>query len=233
VIQRLRPASASDDIQMESLIPVSKYDPADLWERLEQHLAEIKSDVLRDIIRELLNEQEINERLRSFPAGVKMHHHYYSGLLEHTVSLLALAERLLPLYPQVDKDVLYATCILHDIGKLYELSDAIAPEYTTPGQLIGHLVMGVEMVSQTCSKLGISLGHPEVLHLKHCILSHHGDIENGWGSAVSGKTPTAVIFHYLDQIDSKMNALGHTLQEMGEEEWAYAPVLRRKVWRGW
>ncbi|MCK9906403.1 HD domain-containing protein, partial [Frankia sp. Cpl3] len=124
-----------------------------------------------------------------------MHHHYYSGLLEHTVSLLALAERLLPLYPQVDKDVLYATCILHDIGKLYELSDAIAPEYTTPGQLIGHLVMGVEMVSQTCSKLGISLGHPEVLHLKHCILSHHGDIENGWGSAVSGKTPTAVIFH--------------------------------------
>ncbi|MCK9927294.1 HD domain-containing protein, partial [Frankia sp. Mgl5] len=86
--------------------------------------------------------------------------HYYSGLLEHTVSLLALAERLLPLYPQVDKDVLYATCILHDIGKLYELSDAIAPEYTTPGQLIGHLVMGVEMVSQTCSKLGISLGHP-------------------------------------------------------------------------
>lgn len=233
VIQRVRLASPSDEVMMESLVPVSPISADELWSRLQHFVGEIKSDVLRALVNELLADEEINSRLRAYPAGVRMHHQYYSGLLEHIVSLLNAAERLLPLYPQVEKDILYATCILHDIGKLYELSDPIAPDYTTPGQLIGHLVMGAEIVTNACRKLGIPLGHAEVMHLKHCILSHHGDVENGWGSAVSGKTPTAVLFHYLDQIDSKMNALGQTLAEMGEEEWAYSPVLRRKVWRGY
>jgi 3'-5' exoribonuclease len=234
VIQRLRLATPADEVALESLVPVSPYQPDEMWEKLMRYVAEIKSPVLRSITEELITDPEIGKRLRSFPAGVRMHHHYYHGLLEHIVSLLAAAERLLPLYPQVDKDVLYATCMLHDIGKLYELSDAVAPDYTTPGQLIGHLVMGVELVGEACRKRGIAPDNSEVLHLKHCILSHHGDVEYGWGSAVSGKTPTAIIFHYLDQIDSKMNALTHALTEMGEdEEWGYAPALRRKIWRGY
>jgi 3'-5' exoribonuclease len=233
VIQRIRPASTSDEVQMESLIPISPVPVHELWEKLEQTIDSLHSNTLKSIIKEALATDEIRDRLRHYPAGVRMHHNYYHGLLEHIVSLLTAAERLLPLYPQVDRDVLYATCIMHDIGKLYELSDPIAPEYTTPGQLIGHLVMGVEMVSGICRRLDIPLGDAEVLHLKHCILSHHGEVENGWGSAVSGKTPTAVLFHYLDQIDSKMNALSQTLADMGEEEWAYAGVLKRKVWRGY
>ncbi|WPS87099.1 HD domain-containing protein [Brevibacillus halotolerans] len=233
VIQRVRHATPADEVVMESLVPTSKYAVDELWGRLESHLSDIQSPTLRAIISHLIGKEDVYERMRSFPAGVRMHHHYYSGLLEHVVSLLDLGKRLLPLYPQVDRDVLLTTCILHDIGKLYELSDPVAPEYTTPGQLIGHLVMGVEMVTKACTDLAIPLDDSEVLHLKHCILSHHGDLEMGWGSAVSGKTPTAVIFHYLDQIDSKMNALGNTLQEMSEEEeWHYAPVLKRKVWRG-
>jgi 3'-5' exoribonuclease len=233
VIQRVRLATPEDQVSMESLVPVSSQQPEAMWDKLMGYAAQIKSPELLRVVEELLGDPEVSGRLRSFPAGVRMHHHYYHGLLEHIVSLLAAAERLLPLYPQVDKDVLYATCILHDIGKLYELSDAIAPDYTTPGQLIGHLVMGVELVNEACRKRGISPDHSEILHLKHCILSHHGDVENGWGSAVSGKTPTAILFHYLDQIDSKMNALSHTLAEMGEdEEWGYAPTLRRKIWRG-
>lgn len=234
VIQRIRPASASDEVLMESLIPVSPVPVDELWDKLEQKVQGLQSGTLKAIINEALADGEIHERIRHYPAGVRMHHNYYHGLLEHIVSLLTAAERLLPLYPQVDRDVLYATCIMHDIGKLYELSDPVAPDYTTPGQLIGHLVMGVELVSSICRKLDIPLGDAEVLHLKHCILSHHGEVENGWGSAVSGKTPTAVLFHYLDQIDSKMNALGQTLADMGEEdEWAYAGVLKRKVWRGY
>lgn len=233
VIQRIRPAQASDEVDMESLIPVSPVPLDELWMKLEQTVEAMQSKPLQAILREALADPEIAERLRHYPAGVRMHHNYYHGLLEHIVSLLRAAENLLPLYPQVDREVLYATCILHDIGKLYELSDPIAPDYTTPGQLIGHLVMGVEIVSGICRKLGIPLGDPEVLHLKHCILSHHGDVENGWGSAVSGKTPTAVFFHYLDQIDSKMNALQQALDDAEEEEWVYAGALRRKVWRGY
>lgn len=233
VIQRIRPASSADEVLMESLIPISPVPVNELWEKLESTVESLQSKTLQAIIKDALSSEEISDRLRHYPAGVRMHHNYYHGLLEHIVSLLTAAERILPLYPQVDRDVLYATCILHDIGKLYELSDPIAPDYTTPGQLIGHLVMGVEIVSGICRKLDIPLGDAEVLHLKHCILSHHGEVENGWGSAVSGKTPTAVLFHYLDQIDSKMNALGQTLADAGEEEWAYAGVLRRKVWRGY
>lgn len=233
VIQRIRPATAADEVSMESLVPVSPVPPEELWQKLTRAVESLKSPTLKTIVTEALRDPETGERLRSYPAGVRMHHQYYHGLLEHIVSLLAAAERLLPLYPLVDRDVLVATCILHDIGKLYELSDPIAPEYTTPGQLIGHLVMGVEMVSGICRKHGIPLGDAEVLHLKHCILSHHGEVENGWGSAVSGKTPTAILFHYLDMIDSKMNALGQTLTDMGEEEeWAYSAVVKRKIWRG-
>lgn len=234
VIQRIRPAGASDEVQMESLIPISPVPVEELWTKLTHAVDSLQSATLKAVIQEALATEETQDRLRHYPAGVRMHHNYYHGLLEHIVSLLTAAQSLLPLYPQVDRDVLIATCILHDIGKLYELSDPIAPDYTTPGQLIGHLVMGVEMVSGICRKLDISLGDAEVLHLKHCILSHHGEVENGWGSAVSGKTPTAVMFHYLDQIDSKMNALSQTLADMTEEEeWAYAGVLRRKVWRGY
>ncbi|WP_232698190.1 3'-5' exoribonuclease YhaM family protein [Brevibacillus daliensis] len=234
VIQRVRLATPADEVQMESLVPTSKYTQEEMWAKLEEYLTEIKSPVLQNILTYILKNDEVRERMVAYPAGVRMHHHYYSGLLEHVVSLLSLGKHLLPLYPHVDRDVLFATCILHDIGKLYELSDPIAPDYTTPGQLIGHLVMGTEMVTDACIKQNISPTDSEVLHLKHCILSHHGDLEMGWGSAVSGKTPTAVLFHYLDQIDSKMNALGNTLAEMPEEEeWHYAPVLRRKIWRGY
>ncbi|MET3287970.1 HD domain-containing protein [Brevibacillus fluminis] len=232
VIQRIRLASASDEVGHESLVQASPVPQDELWASLQGYVGKLKSQTLRQVIEHLLGEPDLQDRLRSFPAGVKMHHNYYSGLMEHIVSLLTLADRILPLYPQVDRDSLYATCILHDIGKLYELSDAIAPEYSTPGQLIGHLVMGVELVSDACRALGISPQDSEILHLKHCILSHHGDVDLGYGSAVSGKTPTAVLFHYLDQIDSKMNALGQTLTQM-EEEWDYAPVLRRRVWRGY
>ncbi len=235
IIQRIRLATAADEVAVESLVPASAHAPDELTGRLETFIGEIKSDTLRAIVREIIESGQVAERLAAYPAGVKMHHSYYSGLLEHIVSLLSAAERLLPLYPQADRDVLYATCILHDIGKLYELSDAIAPDYTTPGQLLGHLVIGVDLVSDACRKLGISQEDGEVLHLKHCILSHHGDVEFGWGSAVSGKTPTAVLFHYLDQIDSKMNAFGLALAEMAtaDTEWIYAPALRRKVWRGY
>lgn len=235
IISRIRPATAADDVAMESLVPASPYSVDELWSRLQQAVAEVKSKRLRDVMNEILSREELHSRLISFPAGVRMHHNYYSGLLEHIVSLLEVAKRLLPLYPQVEPDVLVATCILHDIGKLYELTDPFAPDYSTPGQLVGHLVMGVELLNDACRVLGIPADDLEVLHLKHCILSHHGDIEFGWGSAVSGKTPTAILFHYIDQIDSKMNAAGQALAqgEAAEEEWTYSPALRRKVWRGY
>lgn len=235
IISRIRPATPSDEVAIESLVPASSYSLDDLWGQLQAAVDELKSETLRAVIIEILSREELKSRLISFPAGVKMHHNYYSGLLEHIVSLLEAAKRLLPLYPQVDHDVLLSTCILHDIGKLYELTDPFAPDYSTPGQLIGHLVMGVDLVSDACRVLNIAGDDPEVLHLKHCILSHHGDTEFGWGSAVSGKTPTAIMFHYLDQIDSKMNATGQTLAqaESAEEEWIYAPALRRKIWRGY
>lgn len=234
IISRIRLTTPADEVVMETLVPTSKFTVEDLWGRLQETIRDMQSEKLVALIHSILSDEELFARLKSFPAGVKMHHNYYSGLLEHIVSLLEIAKRLVPLYPQIDKDVLYATCILHDIGKLYELTDAFAPEYSTPGQLMGHLVMGVDLVSEACRKLGIDPHDNEVLHLKHCILSHHGDLEFGWGSAVSGKTPTAILFHYLDQIDSKMNAVGQAIADgEAEEEWIYSPALRRKVWRGY
>ena len=141
------------------------------------------------------------------PAGVKIHHAYVGGLLEHVVTMMDVAERILPLYPEVDRDLLLMGVFLHDIGKVRELSYARTFAYTDEGQLLGHLVIGVEMLAEKARQVPDLTGEPFppelLLRLKHLILSHHGEPE--FGSPKVPMTPEAIALHAIDLLDSRIH----------------------------
>ncbi|MCT8137374.1 HD domain-containing protein [Anaerobacillus sp. CMMVII] len=227
-IQRIRLSLPEDDIDIQTLVQKSEIPREELWQELRMVIEEIQSPTLSKLVKTILLSKETRDALTTIPAGVKMHHSYYAGLLEHIVTLLHSATQLFPIYPQLNKDIVITTCLLHDIGKTKELSDPIAPEYTTEGELVGHIVLGIELINDAAREAGISSRDEELLLVKHCILSHHGDVDLGYGSAVSGKVPEAIFFHYLDQIDAKLNSMKQLFK--GEnEEWVYSPMLRRKI----
>ncbi|MCD8501900.1 MAG: HD domain-containing protein [Bacillaceae bacterium] len=228
-IQRIRLSIPEDNIKLEDVIQSVKVPREDLWQELRMFIQDIESITLSKIVKKILGTKEIRDCLTTIPAAKKMHHAYYGGLLEHIVTLMHTATSLIHIYPHLNKDLIIATCLLHDIGKTRELADAISPQYTTEGELIGHLVLGVEMINEAAASNGISSDDREILALKHCILSHHGDVDLGYGSAVSGKLPEAIFFHYLDQIDAKLNGMQMIKQE-SEDEWVYSPMLKRKIY---
>jgi 3'-5' exoribonuclease len=148
-------------------------------------------------------------RFRQAPAGKSMHHDYIGGLLEHTVSVAAICRFLSGHYEEVDGDMLIAGALLHDIGKVRELSYEGAFDYTDEGRLLGHLTMGAEWVSGECARIEGFSPHKAIL-LKHMILSHHGELE--YGSPKRPKTLEAILLHFVENMDSKANAF---LEAMG------------------
>lgn len=146
----------------------------------------------------------------TYPAASKNHHEYASGLAHHIVSMLQIARELSKLYPQINKDLLYAGIILHDLGKLKELSGVVTTTYTLEGKLLGHIPMMVEEIGLMARELQIE--GEEVLILQHLVLSHHGKAE--WGSPTPPLVREAEILHLIDLIDAKMNMLNRSLDKV-------------------
>ncbi len=159
-----------------------------------------------------------------------MHHAYLGGLLEHVVGLCALSEQVAEHYSELDLDLLLTVATLHDVGKLDELCYERAIGYTTDGQLLGHIIMELETVLHAIDKIP---GFPPELKtvVQHLLISHHGQYE--FGSPKLPMIREALVFHYLDDLDSKMAAVRAALaSESGDEEWsAYSGALQRKFLR--
>jgi len=171
------------------------------------------------------------------PAGVRNHHAYLGGLLEHVVTLLDAADRILPLYLELDRDLLLAGIFLHDIGKIRELSYSKAFAYTDEGQLVGHLVIGVEMLDEKAAKVPDLTGEPFpkelLLRLRHMILSHHGTHE--FGSPRLPMTPEAIALHHLDNLDAKVHSFARDIREDRNSTSAWTPFnqsLQRRLFKG-
>src|SRR5207244_1101499 len=184
----------------------------------------------------LMDEQFIRD-FRQVPAGVRNHHAYLGGLLEHVVTLLDGAERVLPLYPGIDRDLLLMGIFLHDVGKVRELSYQRVFAYTDEGQLVGHLVIGVEMLNEKVVKVpdltGVSFPIELLLRLKHMILSHHGTYE--FGSPKLPMTPEAIALHYLDNFDAKVHSFTRDIRGDQNQESAWTPFnqsLQRRLFKG-
>lgn len=185
------------------LVPTTKEDIGDLWRRLESLLAtRIERPELRRLAQEALG--VYGSRLREHPAAKSIHHAYRGGLLEHVVSMAELAVRIAEHYPELDLDLLLLGVLFHDLGKLEELGAMPANDYTEAGRLIGHVVLGRDLVRERCAAIP-GFPAPLQLHLEHLVLSHQGQLE--FGSPVEPMTVEAIALHFIDDLDSKLNQL--------------------------
>ncbi|MBB4826548.1 3'-5' exoribonuclease [Sporosarcina luteola] len=211
-IKSIRPAKEEEGISISDLVPSASKSKEVLFEELLQFFFEMKNPDIQRITRHLLKKHQAD--IMVYPAATKNHHDYVSGLLDHVVSMLKLGKAIAELYPTLNKDLLYAGIILHDIGKVVELSGPIATQYTVEGNLLGHITIMVNEISKAADELGI--GGEEVTLLQHMVLSHHGKEE--WGSPKRPMLKEAEILHYIDNIDAKMNMLNRAMAKTAPGE---------------
>ena len=206
-VKQIRPTREEEGVQISDLLPTSAIPKEQLFEELNQYFFQIQkpnnSRLTSYIVKKFQNELII------FPAATKNHHDYASGLIDHVVSMLKLSEAICDLYPTLNRDLLYAGVILHDIGKVIELSGPVGTMYTVEGNLLGHISIMVNEIGQAAHEL--KLEGEEVMLLQHLVLSHHGKEE--WGSPKKPMIQEAEILHYIDNIDAKMNMLTRALDK--------------------
>lgn len=205
------------------LVPSTREDVDDLWRRLEVALARVRRPELRHLATHALAVH--GARLREHPAAKSMHHAYRGGLLEHTVSMAELALAVTGHYRQIDRDVVLLGVLFHDLGKVRELGAMPANDYTLEGRLVGHVVIGRDLLRECCLALG-DVPDDLQLHLEHLVLSHQGKRE--FAAPVEPMTPEALVLHFVDDLDSKLNQLDRIRREGPGVQWSRG--LNRHVW---
>ena len=225
-VQQLRRARP-EEIDLADFLPHTKEDVAKLWSQLLDYAASIGNPWLKSLATGILGNPAVAVRYQRAPAAKVMHHAYIGGLLEHVVSLCGIAKQVAAHYPEVDLDLLLTAAILHDVGKLDELCYERAIGYTTEGQLLGHIVIELETVTRA---IDVIPGFPPALKtvVLHLLISHHGQYE--FGSPKLPMIREALVFHYLDDLDSKIAAVRNALaNDFGDDVWsAYSGALQRK-----
>lgn len=207
-VKSIRVARSEEGVEVSDLLPSSSTPKEELYDELTQFFFEIKNPNISRITRHLIKKHQ--DSLLIFPAASKNHHDYASGLLDHVVSMLRLARAISDLYPTLNRDLMYAGVILHDVGKVIELTGPVGTSYTVEGNLLGHITIMVNEIGQAAKELNIE--GEEVMILQHLVLSHHGKEE--WGSPKKPMIQEAEILHYIDNIDAKMNMLTRALDKV-------------------
>ena len=214
-VNNLRPLEQGEEVDPAMFLPVSPIDRKAFWHVCERAIKSIKSPEYRHLLKELFADRKIRIAFCQAPAAKKMHHACIGGLLEHSVNLFRLSEAVCRLYTRLDRDLLVTASLCHDIGKIREFSWQRPPiDYTDQGRLLGHIVMGLQMVEEAAEGAGLNQDSRSLLALKHVILSHHGQKE--FGSPVLPMTEEALVFHMMDDLDAKLNFL-NGLKRDGEE----------------
>ena len=201
----------------------------EMWAKLEQVVASLDRKPLRDLFTLILADEEIAGRLKRAPAAKSMHHAFLGGLLEHILSLARLARLVLQNYPALDGDLVISGVILHDLGKIYEMSYTRSIQYTSHGQLLGHMILEIEILHEKLRQLPEFPKRLQVL-LEHLIISHHGQYE--FGSPKLPMFPEALLLHYIDDLDSKLQGMQMLIQKDSSVagEWTgYLPSLGRTL----
>ncbi len=224
-------------VELNDFLPHTEQDVGRLLGRLRDHLFRLGNPHLRALAECFLTDDAFVRAFTTCPAGVKLHHAYVGGLLEHTVSMMDIADKLAPLYAGVDRDVLIMGVFLHDAGKVRELTYQRAFGYSDEGQLLGHLAIGVEILNDMAAKVPALTGEPLprelLLRLKHMVLSHHGSLE--FGSPKVPMTPEAMLLHQIDLLDTRMHMVVRDLKDDRNNPSAWTPynhTLGRRFYKG-
>lgn len=200
-IELIREAVPSDNVNINDYIRSAEYDASDMYSKIIETICTFKDEDLKKLV--LTMYEENREKLLYFPAAVRLHHAMRGGLLYHTLSIIEVAKKVCTVYPLIDSDLLITGAALHDIAKTREMGAnelGIAGEYTTDGNLIGHLVRGAMMVRECGEKLGVP--DEKIRLVEHMLLSHHGAPE--FGSPVRPMFLEAMVLSSLDELDAKI-----------------------------
>jgi 3'-5' exoribonuclease len=225
-LKRLEPKS----VDTEEFLPRSPRDRGEMLQRLRGLLESIKNDPLRGLLLGCLDDDEFRESFAKAPAAKTIHHAYLGGLLEHTLAVCELADRVAKLYPHVDRDLLLAGAFFHDVGKVRELGSDRSFDYTDEGRLLGHIVMGAMMFTDLAEAHN-GLDEETALKLTHMILSHHGSYE--FGSPKRPKFTEALILNYLDELDSKIQTFKEIADSDPGGKWsAFQRLFDRYIYLG-
>jgi 3'-5' exoribonuclease len=202
-LEKLRTASAEEFV-LADYVPHTQKDVEQLWSVLVRSVDSFSDPWLQALVRSFIDDPALAEEFRVAPAAKSLHHAWLGGLLEHVVSLLEISDLAASHYPEINRDLLLTGVILHDIGKLKELSWNMSFEYTLEGQLVGHIAIAIAMIEKKVATLP---GFPPPLRLlvEHMVLSHHGKLE--FGSPKLPMIPEALLLHYLDDLDAKMHTM--------------------------
>jgi len=221
-------------VRLEDFLARTDKDADKMFEEVKKTVGRIKNHQLKALVEEFLADTELMENFCTAPGGTALHHNYLGGLLEHTHNMLRAAVAILPLYPEVQADLVLAGIFLHDMGKTEELSYDMAFSYTDSGQLIGHIVKTVLMVNQKSDALkakGTQIEQTILDTLVHIILSHHGAFE--FGSPKLPATAEAFMVYYIDDLDAKLNQVTMAIEnELGDSNWtAWKNALQTRLYR--
>jgi 3'-5' exoribonuclease len=227
-IHKLRRAQ-DHEIALADYFPASERDPDEMLRELRGVIDGMGNPHLRGLVSSLLNDPEIAGRYKIAPAAKQIHHAYLGGLIEHVLSLCGLARLAASHYKSIDLDLLLTGVILHDIGKIHELSYDRGFSYTTDGQLLGHIQIGIRMAGDRMAALPDFPPRLRTL-VEHMILSHHGRLE--FGSPKVPQFPEALLLHYLDDMDSKMECMRSIVEKDRQVEGVftgYSAAIERCV----
>lgn len=229
-LDKVRFVPDGDVADVSRFFPVSARPVPEMLAELDGHVAAVADPWIRRLLAALFVEDaELRRAFATAPAAKSMHHVYLGGLLEHTLSILGMAARACDHYPELNRDLVTAGVLLHDVGKTAELSYQRGFGYTDIGNLLGHIPIETEWINREVGKIP---GFPEELrlHILHIVLSHHGRLE--YGSPVLPKTPEALLVHYLDDLDGKLEVMFRALREEGSAAWSpYSRALDRMIYR--
>jgi len=227
-VHKMRKLGESE-IDYSDYLPKTSKDIEQLWQTLCSFVESFQNPWLKSLIKEFIADEALVAAYKTAPAAKTLHHAFVGGLLDHVVSLFTVCDLASRNYPQVNRDLLLSGVFLHDIGKLHELTYQRSIAYTTKGQLLGHMIIELEMLHD---KIAHVPGFPEELKvlLEHLIISHHGEYE--FGSPKLPMFPEALMLHYMDDLDSKMESMRAQFEREAEFDspWtSYNPSLARPL----
>ena len=215
--RRIRKAKEGEYDQKD-YFPVSEKDPAVMFKELDGFIQKVKEPHLHELLLSFFGDKEFVKNFCQHSAAKSVHHGFIGGLLEHTLSVTKICDFFCTLYPMINRDLLLTAAMFHDIGKVNELSDFPENDYTDDGQLLGHIVMGVEMIGSHIREIP---GFPPKLanEVKHCMLAHHGELE--FGSPKKPALLEAIALSQADNLDAKMETFAEIMEKQKEDqEWS-------------
>jgi len=231
-IEKIRKAEDSDDYDIKELVAVVDKDRDALFLHLEEFIASIENPYLKELLNLVFTDSEIREQFKDAPGGKLWHHNYLGGLLEHTLSVTGIADRVGQMYEDIKRDLIIAAGLLHDIGKISSYTYKTLIDFTDDGRLVGHIVIGAQMVKD---KIRMIKDFPKDLEMEltHLILSHQGKLEQA--SPVVPMTLEGMILYYADEIDSNANAYQRIIKrekEPGRKWSSYVSLINRYLYFG-